>query len=121
MTFLLKKEHSMKNLFALLLVLVLSTSGLAWERYNTYSLGNRYGAGSSYGRMSQYRQSYYSNSSWRNPYATNAPRLYYRGYQGRWSTNWYSDSNPYGYGGRYSGIYSPYGASSPYSRPVYVY
>jgi hypothetical protein len=100
----------MKNLFALLLVLVLSTSALAWERYSTNSLGNRYGAGSPYGAMNQYRQSHYSNSSWRNPYATNAPRIYHRGnYLGRWSANRYdteSISNPYGYGSPYQSVYS---------------
>ena len=103
--------------------------------YNTHSLANRYGAGSRYrsnGLMNSYSRygSRYSNYSWRNPYATQAPRLYnHRGqYRGRWSANRYdpdSTSNPYGrYGSRYSSesINNRYGAGSPYNtRPIYVY
>jgi hypothetical protein len=116
----------MKPLFALLLVLVLSAEASAWNRYDTYSLDNSYGAGSPYGRMmNPYVQSRYSNSSWRNPYATNAPRLYQGGrYYGRWSGNRYdyeSTSNPYGYGSPYYGVRNRYGAGSPYSRHIYVW
>jgi len=103
------------------------------NRYDSNSLANPYGAGSSYranGMMNPYSQygSRYSNRSWRNPYATAAPRLYQGGrYRGRWSTNRYapdSTSNPYGrYGSPYSpdSIRNPYGAGSPYSTaPLYV-
>lgn len=104
------------------------------DRYNPYSLDNPYGAGSRYktdGYMNRYSRngSRYSNYSWRNLYATQAPRLYnHQGeYRGRWSANRYdyeSTSNPYGpYGSRYSpdSINNPYGAGSPYSTsPIYV-
>jgi len=97
------------------------------NRYDPDSLDNPYGAGSPYrtdGLMNPYSQygSPYSNRSWRNPYATQAPRLYEgRRYRGRWSTNRYdsdSTSNPYGrYGSPYSldSINNPYGAGNPYS------
>jgi hypothetical protein len=132
----------MKTLLAMLLALaVLSTAadtlagihGSGSDRYSPDSLDNPYGAGSRYGNgpMNPYGPygSRYSNRSWRNPYATDAPRLYdYRGnYYGRWSANRYapdSTSNPYGYyGSPYSpySIRNPYGAGSPYSRPIYVY
>lgn len=105
------------------------------DRYKSNSLANPYGAGSPYktnGLMNPYSRygSHYSNQSWRNPYATQAPKLYdSRGnYRGRWSTNRYdsnSTSNPYGrYGSRYSpgSINNPYGAGNPYrSRPIYVW
>ena len=104
------------------------------DRYKSNSLANPYGAGSPYksnGLMNPYSQygSRYSNKSWRNPYATDAPKLYNSGgsYRGRMSTNRYdpdSTSNPYGrYGSRYSAdsINNPYGAGNPYSsRPLYV-
>jgi len=102
--------------------------------YSTHSLANRYGAGSRYrsnGLMNSYSQygSRYSNRSWRNPYATNAPKLYSGGkYRGRLSVNRYhpdSISNPYGrYGSRYSGdsLNNRYGAGNPYrTTPIYVY
>jgi hypothetical protein len=97
------------------------------HRYAPNSLANPYGAGSPYkadGLMNPYSRygSPYSNQSWRNPYATDAPRLYQGGqYRGRWSANRYdpdSTSNPYGqYGSPYSpdSINNPYGAGSPYS------
>ena len=103
------------------------------NRYHPDSLANPYGAGSPYrtdGLMNRYSPygSRYSNRSWRNPYATQAPRLYEGGrYRGRWSQNRYepdSTSNPYGqYGSPYSpdSITNPYGAGNPYSpRPIYV-
>ncbi len=70
----------------------------------------------------------YSNKSWTNPYATNAPKLYdVNGkYLGKMSSNKYdpeSISNPYGqYGNKYSptSIYNKYGAGNPYSKtPIY--
>ena len=105
------------------------------DRYKSNSLANPYGAGSPYrsdGFMNPYSQygSSYSNRSWTNPYATDAPKLYDSSgnYRGRMSTNRYdpdSTSNPYGrYGSPYSpdSINNPYGAGNPYSTtPIYVY
>ena len=134
-------------LLAVVLVLCVTSFGLAGirgsggskstphvNRYNSHSLANPYGAGSPYksnGLMNSYSPygSSYSNQSWRNPYATQAPKLYEGGnYRGRWSTNRYdpdSISNPYGrYGSPHStdSIRNPYGAGNPYrSRPIYVY
>ena len=98
------------------------------------SLANPYGAGSRYRSNGLYNPysaygSRYSNRSWRNPNATQAPKLYSGGkYRGRLSKNRYhpdSTSNRYGrYGSRYSAdsINNPYGAGNPYStRPIYVY
>jgi hypothetical protein len=107
---------------------------LGVNRYNPNSLANPYGAGSPYkadGLMNPYSQygSPFSNKSWRNPYATDAPKLYDStgNYRGRFSTNPYdadSTSNPYGrYGSKYSpdSINNPYGAGNPYStQPIYV-
>jgi len=103
--------------------------------YSWNSLSNPYGAGNPYkanGLMNPRSKygSLYSNKSWRDPYATRAPRLHgQRGtYYGRLSTNRYgsdSVSNPYGkYGNKYSpySLRNPYGAGNPYStRPIYVY
>lgn len=102
------------------------------NRFDPNSLSNPYGAGSPYkqdGLMNPYSQygSQYSNTSWRNPYATNAPKIVSdKGkYHGRLSTNKYdpdSTSNPYGrYGSKYSSdsINNPYGAGSPYSGTKY--
>lgn len=96
-------------------------------------LNNPYGAGSPYkpdGLMNPYSQygSPYSNKSWTNPYATDAPKLYdsQGNYRGRLSSNPYeadSTSNPYGrYGSRYSpdSINNPYGAGNPYAPPMRV-
>lgn len=97
-------------------------------------LSNPYGAGSPYkadGLMNQYSPygSPYSNKSWTNPYATDAPRLYdgQGNFRGRLSTNPYdpdSTSNPYGrYGSPLSpdSINNPYGAGNPYNNnPLYV-
>lgn len=111
-----------------------SLGALGVNRYHPDSLANPYGAGSRYkadGLMNPYSQygSRYSNKSWRNPYATDAPKLYdSKGkYRGRLSSNPYhpdSTSNPYGrYGSKYSpdSINNPYGAGNPYSqKPIYV-
>ena len=102
--------------------------------YSPNSLSNPYGAGSPYkadGLMNPYSRygSEHSNESWRNPYATNAPKLYDSdgNYRGRLSSNPYdpdSTSNPYGrYGNPYSSdsINNPYGAGNPYSiSEIYV-
>lgn len=111
-----------------------SASGFSGSRYDPDSLSNPYGAGSPYkadGLMNPYSQygSPYSNKSWTNQYATDAPKLYdsQGNYRGRLSANRYdpdSTSNPYGrYGSKYSSesINNPYGAGNPYSSdPIYV-
>jgi hypothetical protein len=97
--------------------------------YDYNCLNNPYGAGNPYkpdGLMNLYSRygSPYSNDSWTNPYATNAPKLYGQNgnYRGRLSTNPYdpdSISNPSGrYGNPYSpdSINNPYGAGNPYSN-----
>ena len=93
--------------------------------YDENCLDNPYGAGSPYksdGLINPYSQygSPYSNKSWNNPYATDAPKIYSQDgeYRGRLSTNPYdadSTSNPYGqYGSPYSSdsINNPYGAGA---------
>lgn len=71
----------------------------------------------------------YSNKSWTNPYATDAPRIYDNQgrYRGKFSTNPSdpdSTSNPYGrYGNPYSpdSLNNPYGAGNPYSnKKLYI-
>lgn len=108
--------------------------GYAGSRYDPDSLANPHGAGSPYkadGLMNPYSQygSRYSNKSWTNPYATDAPKLYNSqgNYKGRLSTNPYdpdSTFNPYGrYGSKYSpdSINNSYGAGNPYlTNPIYV-
>ena len=97
--------------------------------YDLNCLDNPYGAGNPYksdGLMNPYSQygSPYSNKSWRNPYATDAPKIYdsQGNYRGKLSTNPYdpdSISNPYGrYGNPYSpeSLSNPYGAGNPYSN-----
>lgn len=69
----------------------------------------------------------YSNKSWTNPYATDAPAIIGQdgSYHGKLSTNPYdpdSISNPYGhYGNPYSpdSLKNPYGAGNPYSGQQY--
>ena len=103
-----------------------------WNKYDPNSLANPYGAGSPYkadGLMNPYSQygSQYSNKSWTNPNATDAPKIYGQDgtYHGRLSTNKYdadSTSNPYGrYGSKYSpdSLNNPYGAGNPYSGTQY--
>ncbi len=114
----------------------LSNAGPALARcpYDPDCIDNPYGAGSPYkadGLMNPYSEygSPYSNKSWRNPYATDAPKLYdgQGNYRGRLSSNPYdpdSVSNPYGtYGNKFSpdSIHNPYGAGNPYNPgPIYV-
>lgn len=116
------------------MLLVAAHVTLAACPYDLNCLSNPYGAGSPYkadGLMNPYSQygSPYSNKSWTNPYATDAPRLYdgQGNFRGRLSTNPYdtnSISNPYGrYGSPYSAdsINNPYGAGNPYNpNPLYV-
>lgn len=100
--------------------------------YDYDCLNNPYGAGSPYkpdGLMNPYSEygSPYSNKSWTNPYATDAPRIVREDgtYHGKLSTNPYdldSISNPYGrYGNPYSpdSLNNPYGAGNPYSTNKY--
>lgn len=102
--------------------------------YDSNCLDNPYGAGNPYksnGLMNPYSQygSPYSNKSWTNPNATDAPKIYDQNgnYRGKLSTNPYdpdSTSNPNGrYGSPYSSdsINNPYGAGNPYSGgKIYV-
>jgi hypothetical protein len=98
---------------ALLLSLSLTPLAHAACPYDSDCLNNPYGAGNPYkadGLNNPYSPygSPYSNKSWRNPYATDAPKLYDQNgnYRGRLSSNPYdadSTSNPYGrYGNPYS-------------------
>lgn len=117
-----------------LFLLAVSTPAFAVCPYDQNCLNNPYGAGSPYkadGLMNPYGQygSQYSNKSWRNPYATDAPKIVDEdgNYHGKLSSNPYdsdSISNPYGrYGSRYSvdSINNPYGAGNPYSnKKMYV-
>ena len=121
-------------ILAALFVASIPTASVALCPYDLNCLNNPYGAGSPYkanGLMNPYSQygSPYSNKSWTNPYATDAPKLYdsQGNYRGRLSANPYdpdSTSNPYGrYGSPYSpdSINNPYGAGNPYSgNPIYV-
>lgn len=121
-------------IIAALTTALTSTTVLAQCPYGLNCLNNPYGAGSPYkanGLMNPYSQygSPYSNKSWTNPYATNAPKLYDQNgnYRGRLSTNPYdldSVSNPFGqYGSQFSpdSINNPYGAGNPYSGDkIYV-
>jgi hypothetical protein len=116
----------------LALGLVLSgVCSTAWAvcPYDPNCINNPYGAGSPYkpdGLMNPYSPygSPYSNKSWTNPYATDAPRIYDNQgqYRGKLSINPYdpdSTSNPYGrYGNPYSpdSLNNPYGAGNPYSN-----
>jgi hypothetical protein len=120
-------------IYAFLLVL-LPTISYAVCPYDQNCLNNPYGAGSRYksdGLMNPNSRygSKYSNDSWRNPHATNAPKIYDQNgnYRGKLSSNKYdpdSVSNPYGrYGNKYSSdsINNPYGAGNPYSsNELYV-
>jgi len=99
------------------------------NKYDTNSLSNPYGAGSPY-KPNSPNNSYgkygsaYGNKSAKNPYATDAPKIYDESgnYRGRLSNNPYapdSTGNPYGrYGNPYSSdsLNNPYGAGNPYSR-----
>jgi hypothetical protein len=113
---------------------LLTLPALASCPYDTNCIDNPYGAGNPYaadGLMNPFSRygSQYSNDSWTNPYATNAPALIddAGNYRGRLSDNPYepdSTSNPYGrYGSQYSqdSINNPYGAGNPYSQQkIYV-
>lgn len=126
----------MHTKLSLLFLLALGFPGvvLAFCPYDPNCLDNPYGAGSPYkpgGLMNPYSQngSPYSNKSWTNPYATDAPKLYDRQgqYRGKLSANPFhpdSTSNPYGrYGSPYSpdSLNNPYGASHPSAKtPIMV-
>lgn len=133
----------MKTILTTLLLLIASTAmaqfgeplgTLRSSPFDPDSVSNPFGAGSPFktdGLMNPYSRygSPYSNQSWRNPYATEAPKLYERGqYRGRLSTSRFntdSTSNPFGrYGSPYSSdsVSNPFGAGSPFSqKPLYVF
>jgi hypothetical protein len=119
--------------FTLAIAMLVSTHVQAICPYDPNCLNNPYGAGSPYkpnGLMNPYSPygSPYSNKSWTNPYATDAPKIYGQDgtYHGKLSTNPYdpdSTSNPYGrYGSPYSpdSLNNPYGAGNPYSGNEYL-
>ena len=137
----------MKTILATLLLILLSSTAMAQfgqprqplgtlrtNQFDQSSIANPFGAGSPFkanGLMTPHGQygSPFSNQSWRNPYATEAPRLYQGGqYRGRLSTNRFdtdSTSNPFGrYGSPNSpdSINNPFGAGSPFStKPIQVW
>ena len=118
-----------------LLAILLSFVIIIWAEvafgacpYDANCLNNPFGAGSPYksdGLMNPYSQygSPYSNKSWTNPHATDAPKIYDQNgnYRGKLSSNPFdpdSTSNSYGrYGSPYSpdSIKNPFGAGNPYS------
>ena len=120
--------------FGILVALKPADGFAGCNQFDPNCLSNPYGAGSPYkpdGLMNPHSQygSPYSNKSWTNPYATDAPKLYddNGNYRGKLSSNPYdpeSTSNPNGrYGSKYSpdSINNPYGAGNPYSnRNIYV-
>lgn len=125
----------MKKALAALALMAIAGAAVAQNcPYDPRCLNNPYGAGSRYkadGLMNPYSQygNPYSNKSWTNPNAADAPRLYDNkgNYRGRLSSNPYdsdSVSNPHGrYGSPYSSesIRNPYGAGNTYNNnPVYV-
>ena len=131
----LNNEDYMKRVVLLLLsVFAVPNILLAACPYDPDCLSNPYGAGSPYkpdGLMNPYSEygSPYSNKSWTNPYATDAPKIYDEqgNYHGKLSANPYdpdSTSNPYGrYGNPYSSesLNNSYGAGNPYSsKKLYV-
>jgi|GEM_PF-4333248 len=91
------------------------------NEFDQDSIANPYGAGSVYkanGIMNPYSPygNPYSNQSWANPYATDAPRLYdsQGNYRGKLSLNKFdldSVSNPYG---RYGNKFSPESVNNPH-------
>lgn len=123
-----------KCLCIVIMSLIMSSTVFAICPYDSNCLNNPYGAGNPYkpdGLMNPYSQygSQYSNKSWTNPYATDAPKLYDENgnYHGKLSSNPYdpdSVSNPYGkYGNKFSSesINNPYGAGNAFSnKKIYV-
>lgn len=122
-------KTSMGIILGSILLFCFVTASFGVCPYDPECINNPYGAGSPYkpdGVMNPYSPygSPYSNKSWTNPYATDAPRVYdsQGQYRGKFSTNPYdpdSISNPYGrYGNPYSpdSINNPYGAGNPYSN-----
>lgn len=120
---------TIRLLIALVALPLAVSSAFAQCPYDPNCLDNPYGAGSPYksdGLMNPHSEygSPYSNKSWTNPYATDAPRIYDKqgNYRGRLSTNPYHEdsiSNPHGrYGNPYSAdsINNPYGVGSPYTN-----
>ncbi|MFH1103232.1 MAG: hypothetical protein V1714_05645 [Pseudomonadota bacterium] len=123
-----------KCLIALIAFFMMPSLALAGCPYDPDCLNNPYGAGSPYkpdGLMNPYSKygSPYSNKSWTNPFATDAPKIVDENgqYRGRFSVNPYqpdSISNPYGkYGNQYSpnSINNPFGAGNPFrNNKLYI-
>ena len=93
---------------------------LSVNPYAPDSLTNPFGAGSPYkpdGLLNPYSRygSEYSNQSWSNPYATDAPRLYDQDgeYRGRLSVNPYDPDSTSTPDGRYGSPYSPDSLNKP--------
>ncbi len=110
--------------YLLALLLLVAAAAEARCPYDPKCINNPYGAGNPFkpnGLMNPYSQygSQYSNKSWRNPYATDAPKLFNQDgeYRGRLSTNPLvpdSVSNPFG---KYGNPYSPDSPNNPYVDP----
>ena len=127
-------EAAMSRIVLTTLFILFTTQAFAVCPYDPNCINNPYGAGSPYkadGLKNPYSQygSPYSNKSWTNPYATDAPKLYDSNgnYRGKLSANPYdpdSTSNPNGrYGSQFSSdsINNPYGAGNPYSnQKIYI-
>lgn len=121
-------------IFTALFFLSAITSAFAVCPYDPNCLNNPYGAGSPYkadGLMNPYSQygSQYSNKSWTNPNATDAPKLYDSNgnYRGKLSSNPYDPDSTSNQNGRYGSktspdsVNNPYGAGNPYSgNRIYV-
>jgi hypothetical protein len=113
----------------LIVVMSMPSIGSAACPYDPQCLSSPYGAGNPYkadGLMNPYSpyDSPYSNKSWTNPYATDAPRLYdgAGNYPGRLSADTFapdSISNPFG---PYGNPYSPSSPNNPFSGtgPLFV-
>ncbi len=102
---------------SVIIMTILTGAASAACPYDINCLNNPYGGGNPYkadGLINRYSRygSPYSNDSWTNPYATNAPKIYDQNgeYHGRLSANPYdpdSVANPYGrYGNPYLQIAS---------------
>ena len=130
----------MKTFLTVLLLLFASTAlgqqlgTLRTNPFDPSSIHNPFGAGSPFkvdGLMNPYSPygSRFSNRSWTNPFATEAPRIYEGNqYRGRFSANRFdadSTSNPFGrYGSRFSAdsINNPFGAGNPFNTtPLRIY
>lgn len=117
----------MRPLLALVLLLLPLTvtaedlGNLSLNQFDPDSTANSFGAGSPFkadGLLNPFSEygSPFSNKSWSNPFATDAPRLYDQQgeYRGKLSTNQFdpdSTSNPFG---RYGSPFSPDSINNPF-------